>query len=315
MEDTPTAEAEEEEMDLSGFDELTTHLENLSSAVKVFGSFECLAQESSRTATGTSLTAATALRVPAPAVVILGDKVILHNFQQPKVQVAGQKVQYIEYEEETGAANVALPSPSAYPGAVSGTPGAGTGTVVFHIDNTSSMLREKRMELTKAVLSRVIPNFLRQGFRIFVNAWASTNENRGRIETREVNPDPTILQAILGGMSMVDGTEAADAAAQLQSYLDTKVYDILVPKGRTDLYGSCYQLLRQCATLRRSREPASTAGPVYAFVLTDGEHNKLDAPLHRPQAEGEDYFGVYVAKPGEHTTASCDACYHGLLPS
>jgi hypothetical protein len=155
------------------------------------------------------------------------------------------------------------------------------------------MLRDHRVNLTKDVMSRVIPTFLRQGFRIIVNAWASTQENHGKIETREVNPDPALLQLLLGVSDTVqaagaDAADASDAAAQLQNYLNTHVFDILQPKGRTDLYGSCFQLLQQCQDLQGG-------GPVYAFVLTDGEHNKLDCPVHLPKVEGEDYFGVYTA--------------------
>lgn len=315
-------------MDLSGFDELTSHIENLSSAVRVFGSFECLAQES--TGTGPS---ATVLRVPAPSIVLLGDKVILHNFQKPVEAV--QKTRYIEYEDETGAANVAIPyrdgahitnkksSAAGGSGGDTALQQIGVGTVVFHIDNTSSMLRDKRMNLTKEVLSRVIPSFLRQGFRIVVNAWASTPDNNGQIQTREVTPDAALLEALLGVSDnsstastagaaawgvrddSADASETTDVGAQLQKYLDEQVFDILVPKGRTDLYGSCFQLLQQCAALQASSiSTTTTAGPVFAFVLTDGEHNKLDAPVHKPVVEEEDYFGVYTAKPAG-TTHSC----------
>jgi hypothetical protein len=287
-------ELEEESMDLSGFDELTTHFENLSSAVKVFGSFECLTEQTNGVGPSAVVT-----RVPAPSIVLLGDKVILHNFQKPSDTECQKKTRYLEYEEETGAANVALAESAA---SQPGNRGIDAGTVVFHIDNTSSMLRDQRMQLTKAVLSRVIPMFLRQGFRVVVNAWASTNENHGKIETREVKPDPAVLQALLGVTA--DGAEMTDVASQLQQYVDASVFDILQPKGRTDLYGSCFQLLRQCAALQSGSAsansesgPVTASGPVYAFVLTDGEHNKLDAPLHRPAEEGEGYFGVYVAKP------------------
>lgn len=154
------------------------------------------------------------------------------------------------------------------------------------------MLRDKRMTLTKDVLKRVIPIFLRMGFRVIVNAWASTNENKGRIKTREVVLDEHLLQVLHGNTTSEEGSRDA----HIHTYLEEKVFDILEPKGRTDLYGSCFQLMRQCRTLLApAAGGTASAGPVYAFVLTDGEHNKLDVPLHQPTHLGEDYFGVYAA--------------------
>jgi hypothetical protein len=304
-------------MDLSGFDELTTHIENLSSAVKVFGSFDCFAT-SSTTSVSAGNTVTAEVKVPAASVVLFGDKLVLHNFQKPEAVAAKTApTRYVEYEETTGAENVAVPVRAA--GDVRAH-GATAGTIVFHIDNTSSMLREKRMVLTKGVLRRVIPNFLRMGFHIIVNAWASTTENKGRIVTRVVAPDAALLQALLGvepATSQAGSAQSAETAAEdsavvdhealLLQYLDTKVFDILTPKGQTDLYGSCFQLLRQCRTLLQPTPGSATApGPVYAFVLTDGEHNRLDFPLHAPNKEGEDYFGVYAATPS--TTGTKRAC-------
>jgi hypothetical protein len=249
---------------------------------------------------------------------------VLHNFQKPEARTATPApTRYVEYEESTGAENVAVPVRAAA-GDVRAH-GTAAGTIVFHIDNTSSMLREKRMELTKEVLRRVIPNFLRMGFHIIVNAWASTTENKGRIVTRVVAPDAALLQALLGvetreggaGSSAGSADAAEDSAAidpevQLLQYLDAKVFDILTPKGQTDLYGSCFQLLRQCKALLqptpgRAAAPGPEPGPVYAFVLTDGEHNRVDFPLHAPAKEGEDYFGVYAAAPS--TTGNATLFY------
>jgi hypothetical protein len=162
------------------------------------------------------------------------------------------------------------------------------------------------------------------GFHIIVNAWASTTENKGRIVTRVVAPDAALLQALLGvetttaraggAPAETEDSAAVDHEAQLLQYLDNKVFDILTPKGQTDLYGSCFQLLRQCKTLLQGAPGVGSApGPVYAFVLTDGEHNRLDFPLHAPTQEGEDYFGVYAAArttpAGTHRVLPRTCCF------
>lgn len=293
-------------MDFGAFDELTAHIENTSSTIRVFGSFECLSNETTQsTSNKVSLPTAAAdgeRKIPAASIVVLGDKVILQNFK--KQDEKKETIKYVEYEEVTGAENVPIlntTSSKLVSKASSGTMG---GTIVFHIDNTSSMIRDKRMELTKDVMRRVIPNFLRQGFKIIVNAWASTNENHGKVQTREVNPDIALLQALMGVQEAgAEDCNPLQAEAKLHDYLNSCVFDILVPKGRTDLYGSCFQLLQQCKKFLEREN----IGPIFAFVLTDGEHNKLDCPLHQPSAEGETYFGVYHAislTPGK-SVADC----------
>jgi len=275
---------EEEPMDFAGFEEITSHIENLSSAMKVFE----IQQVS------TAHAAASGAKLPTTSVVLYGDKIIVQNLRKVEEKKVAKK--YSEEEEESegdGFSTAAFTSIT----------GSGEGTIVFHIDNTSSMLREKRMFLVKEVLRRVIPNFLRMGFRVIVNAWASTQENKGRVMTREVKLDAELLQVLHGGASAVtesakEGTEGSQGLtgdALIHQYLDKNVFDILEPKGRTDLYGSCFQLIRQCRTLLGSSSAVS--GPVHAFVLTDGEHNLLNAPLHVPTQEGEDYFGVFASKP------------------
>lgn len=302
-------------MDLADFDEMASHIENLSSALKVFGAAECTASTHQDGSRG----------LPPTSIVVYGDKVILQNL--PKQQKnSGKTAQHSEYDEDivhTGAGELNCKSQilAAMVPHGTGTTVAIAGTVVFHIDNTSSMLRDKRMQLTKGVLSKVIPNFLRMGYRVVVNSWASTQENKGKINTREVKLDQALLDVLqghataavakVGGVASstdvddADSSTAGDAADSgnanlpdldraLQQYLEEKVFDILVPKGRTDLYGSCFQLLRQCKSFL-SASAGDGPGPVHAFVLTDGEHNILDFPTHHPRYEGEDYFGVYSA--------------------
>ena len=320
---------EEEGMDLSGFDEMVTNIENLSTTIKLFSPQE-EHSNSIETITGTtSKGQVTDSPLPVPSIVLFGEKLIIQNIMKPAVvSCKSNPASYIEYIEETQQENILLPPSGIHStyntnnnnSIASST--TNTGIIIFHIDNTSSMLREKRMELTKAVLRRIIPKLLRWGFRIVVNSWASTDANKGRISTREVKPPIEIMQGLIGisssgttgGTSGSAGDSVESAAGTdevevlLGQYLDSEVFDILLPKGRTDLYGSCFQLLQQCKQLMSSGTSMSTSAtttstssttivgvPVYAFVLTDGEHNKLDCPTHRPIQEGEDYFGVYSA--------------------
>lgn len=299
-------EEEDDAMDFSSFEEITSHIENLSSALKVFGAHEITELDPVRG------------KLPATSVVLYGDKIVVQNLKKVD-ETKDVKKHAEEYDEEGGADSLSFGSTPLSPGLH--TSGTGSGTIVFHIDNTSSMLREKRMVLTKDVLKRVIPNFLRMGFRVVVNAWASTQENKGRIKTREVNLDATLLQVLHSGGNVAKQSKEADGVdvddfgsavaaegvpsgdALIHQYLEEHVFDILAPKGRTDLYGSCFQLMRQCRALLGSSATspvtvagspgAGAGGPVYAFVLTDGEHNLLNAPLHDPKCEGEDYFGVF----------------------
>jgi elongation factor 1-alpha len=151
-----------------------------------------------------------------------------------------------------------------------------SGVVVFHIDNTTSMSRFDRMALTKRTLLRVIPNLLRRGSKVVVNAWASDPITRGRIQSHVVRVD--------------EGTLKDDV--KLQQYIEKEVFAILTCNGKTDLYGSFFQLLRQCKDdiLRQGN-----VSSINLFVLTDGNHNHLDYPLHDPTSKNEDYFGVFVA--------------------
>ena len=152
------------------------------------------------------------------------------------------------------------------------------GTVIFHIDNTASMKRERRMDLTKNVLKRAIPSLLRQGYQIILNAWSSSSQTKGRIQTRKINPTNQLLEP-----------ENID---ELHHYLETDVFTVLQPDGRTDLYGSCFQLFHQCRDLIQQ----NNAKAVYSFVLTDGNHNRLDFPHWvTPTVEGQTYFGVLTA--------------------
>ena len=309
-EETENMKEEEEGMDLSGFEEMVTNIENLSTAIKLFSPNGQVNDSP----------------LPVPSIVLFGEKLIIQNIMKPVESSKSNPASYIEYIEETQQENILLPPSginSTYNtntnNSIASSSTSNTGIIIFHIDNTSSMLREKRMELTKAVLRRIIPKLLRWGFRIVVNSWASTDANKGRISTREVKPPIEIMQGLIGisssGTSGSAGDSVESAAGTdevevlLGQYLDREVFDILLPKGRTDLYGSCFQLLQQCkqlissntstatsATTTCTGSSATTVGvPVYAFVLTDGEHNKLDCPTHRPIQEGDDYFGVYSA--------------------
>ena len=284
------AEEEDEGMDFAGFDEITSHIENLSSALKVFGSQEIT--EHDLTSGG---------KQPASSVVFYGDKMIVQNLQKPKGDDPKSRRDE-EYSEE-GIAD----SMSMQIGTLSPSSQNTAGVIVFHIDNTSSMLREKRMVLVKDVLKRVIPNFLCMGFRVIVNSWASTPENKGAIKSREVVLDESLLQVLHGGVSAAaaqassegESGTALSGDALIHQHLEKHIFDILQPKGRTDLYGSCFQLIRQCSTLLGPAQGMADF-PVHAFVLTDGEHNLLNAPLHRPARLDEDYFGVFTAIPTKH---------------
>ncbi len=278
-------------MDFAGFDEITSHIENLSSALKVFGAHET-----------TEYDVSSGGKQPASSVVFYGDKMIVQNLRKPKDDELKSRRDE-EYSEEGIADSMTMQF-----GALSTTSPQNTaGVIVFHIDNTSSMLREKRMILVKDVLKRVIPNFLRMGFRVIVNAWASTPENKGAIKSREVMLDESLLQVLHGGAAATstqtsvegDASNGLSGDALIHQYLEKHIFDILQPKGRTDLYGSCFQLIRQCSALLGPAQ-GTVDFPVHAFVLTDGEHNLLNAPLHKPTRLDEDYFGVFTAQPTKH---------------
>ena len=164
------------------------------------------------------------------------------------------------------------------------------GIVIFHIDNTTSMKKFSRMDLTKKTLLDVIPNYLRQGFRVIMNAWASDPVTKGKIQTKEV----LIPDDLLFG----DG----DSNDALTAYFEQYVFTILSPQGKTDIYGSFFQLLRQCHEICGEVSPAvNKRSPLLLFMLTDGKHTHFDYPLHTPTVPGEDYFGVYAANLNDGT--------------
>ncbi|CAE7569795.1 unnamed protein product, partial [Symbiodinium microadriaticum] len=247
--------------DVADFGHLSDHVENMAAAVTVFGR---------ETVAPTTL-----CDEEGPCVVTYGDKVVLLNWR-----VGGDKgvvdgaCRIDDDEEEGDEGGMVIGHNAAHQKAGQST--LYLGTVIFHIDCTASMKKDNRMGLTKEVLLRVIPSLLQQGLRVWVNSWASNDDTKGRIQTREVTlPDSSLLE-----LEKVD---------ELRAHIQHTVFDILIPAGRTDLYGSCFQLLKQC------RELVSQSKPIYAFVLTDGNHNRLDYPLHKPSRPGEDYFGVYKA--------------------
>jgi serine/threonine protein kinase len=248
--------------DLGDFGDISDRAENIATSVTTFGR----AVLSGGDAT-------------CPCVVAYGDKVVVLELSvsgaEPAVG-AGTVSSGLDDEEEGEACGAGVSMTQNSP-QIDGTVGnVCTGTVIFHIDCTASMKRDNRMDLTKDVLLRVIPSLLRQGLQVWINSWASNETTKGRIQTRKVSlPDPALLEQ--------------DRLEELKTHILSTAFEILVPMGRTDLYGSCFQLLRQC------REVISTGRPVYAFVLTDGNHNRLDYPHHAPSYPGEDYFGVYKA--------------------
>lgn len=140
-----------------------------------------------------------------------------------------------------------------------------SGTIVFHIDTTTSMSRENRMDITRNILQQVIPPFLLQKYHVIINAWASNATSKGCIQPREVH------------------TTSEDIDELKSITLDAMSH--LTPNGRTDLYGSVYQLLKQCASLPHR--------PVQAFIITDGNHNQLDYPQHKSR-KGEKYFDTFI---------------------
>lgn len=122
------------------------------------------------------------------------------------------------------------------------------------------------------MLHRVVPTILRQGFRVIINAWSTNSTTNGKVRSHELEVPDALLES--------------DSAHELHDHLERAGFHILVPDGRTDLYGSCFQLLNQCQELVSS-------GPVHAFVLTDGQHNLLGKPLHAPTVAHQKYFDYY----------------------
>ena len=249
--------------DVGDFGEMSDRVENIAAAVRIFG------REGTASYGGDN--------GGEPSVVIYGEKVVVLDWNVSDVEKAhavSRSADGDDDEEEEGDGGMLASHNMSLERL--GDARVCEGTVIFHIDCTASMKKNDRMELTKEVLLRVIPSLLRQGLRVLVNSWASNDETKGRVQTREVIlPDQSLLEL--------------DMAEELMALIQRTAFEILIPAGRTDLYGSCFQLLRQC------RELISQAKPIYAFVLTDGNHNRLDYPHHRPSQPGEDYFGVYKA--------------------
>jgi hypothetical protein len=206
-----------------------------------------------------------------PAAVLLGSKLVLYRMVKKRVVARSPPVVREESNEDTwameGVSYVGEDMDASLVGS--------NGTVIFHIDATSSMSEDKRMELVKAVLLRVIPLLLSRGLRIILNAWASNQATQGQLQTRELTVTHSLLDP--------------EEGAALAHHITETVFCILQPGGRTDLYGSLVQLFAQAKVYL-------SAGPVHSFVLTDGNHNFLGAPILSPTTEGESYFGLYRSK-------------------
>jgi hypothetical protein len=247
---------------LAGFGDMSERVENATNEVQIYGAIEATQH--------------------TPSAMVFGDKIIILNIPTTLSSQSsglirnlgegvfvGQNKKNDEDEEDED-----LPSPPPLDRSYSLT--NPQGTVIFHIDNTASMKRDRRMELTKEVLLRVIPRLMRDGVRIILNSWSSDDVTKGRIQVhRDLNKCPPDLLEV-------------DRTVDLEAYITSTAFSILNPVGRTDLFGSIYQLLRQCEEYLKD-------GPVHSFILTDGNHNRLDYPHHKPARPNEDYFGVYTA--------------------
>ena len=246
---------------LLDFDEMTTQVENVSSSVKVFAVTPTDGEAS---------------------LVVFGGKVVLTNFSLEARDKSGNKFDHFDDDEEEEGGEIGVSLEINVKNRSKLFNDAGTGIIIFHIDNTTSMKRQRRNEITKDVLQRVIPDLLRKSFRVIINSWASDATTLGRIQTRTICPPQDLLEP-----------EMKDELAQ---YIRNTIFEILIPSGKTDLYGSVYQLLEQCEELVNDGKRGELAIPIYCIVLTDGNHNHFDYPAHKPKHVGEDYFGIYVAK-------------------
>lgn len=265
FEDKEEEEEDQGLMDLADFGDMCETAETLATAINVF-QFQ-----------------STSVKNTCSAAVI-GNKLVVVNFPMSTCNsesLARKASLEEEYEEEESMLAVRPDAPAT---------GDYVGIVIFHIDNTTSMKNHGRMDLTKKTLLDVIPDFLRKGFRVIMNAWASDPETKGRIQTREVHIPADIL----------DGENNSPEA--ISEYLDDHVFTILNPKGKTDIYGSFFQLLQQCRKIcLADMRSMDRRCPLLLFVLTDGNHNHLDYPLHKPIKFNEDYFGVYAANKNNGT--------------
>jgi serine/threonine protein kinase len=231
---------------MSGFDEMTSQIETITDATRLFvaGSPQGKTAEQS-------------------FIAIYGNKVVLSGLRT--AALVSNVVRNDQDDDEGVGGELVFDDNSC------------TGIVILHIDNTKSMSRENRMVLTKQVLQRIIPQLLRLGYRVIVNAWSvkdNVEGDKSMVVTRVVSSADT--QALL----------SQDKSAELALYLETKVFDIFTTVGMTDLYGSSYQLIhqmKQFATVGQSKT-------VYAFLLTDGNHNLLTRPTHPPAQLNERYF-------------------------
>ena len=251
------------ESGLVDFDDMTSQVENISSTVKLFRSASNVTDLS---------------RVPS--VVVFGGKIILLNFNQSKDQDSPARTICQEDDEEETEEALGNSVSMSKSGNVESKLRGNCGIIIFHIDNTTSMKRQQRNQMTKDVLLRVIPDMLRKNFRVIVNSWASDATTRGKIQTREISVVGEMLEP--------------DRKSELVQHIQSVVAEILNPSGKTDLYGSIYQLLDQCEALSGGEEKEKeTHKQIFCFVLTDGNHNHFAYPTHAPQCVGEDYFGVY----------------------
>ena len=251
---------------MAGFGEMADEAENLILSVKLF-QLQLHATLTSSKDMPSSRSHKDAMIFDSSTVVLIGDKLILKgSLPQPLLVPA---------RPETSSSCIDDDEHDIM--AVSNLIDAPVGTIIFHIDCTTSMKREDRMIITKNVLCRVLPDLLRQKFKIIVNSWASNQQTKGKIQSHEIKlPNDDLLEK--------------SREAELLSFIEETTLQHLVPDGKTDLFGSIFQLLNQCRLL-------GTSCPVYAFILTDGTHNRVDPPHHSSRAEGEDYFGLFRGKP------------------
>lgn len=256
-------------MDLADFGDICETVENIDTAVTVFlptARSQCSA-------------------------VLFGNKLIVLNYPlvvNPPAELAMKAAWNEECEESEMVSTSKARMQNAFE--ISGE--SNTGIVIFHIDNTTSMKNHDRMNLTKKTLHGVIPDFLRRGFRVIMNAWASDPVTKGRIQTKEVNIPVDILNA---------NNDDDGGVGAISKYLEDHVFTILSPQGKTDIYGSFFQLLRQSKDVCLENIEMNQRRPLLLFVLTDGNHNHLDYPMHVPNKPNEDYFGVYAANKNNGT--------------
>jgi serine/threonine protein kinase len=252
-----SSDDEGSECGLADFGDLADKVEQLSQAIKLFGS------------PSVSVT----LNAASPVVVVYGSKVVLLNLPATSAQSSldSSRKAIVDDEEEEPAVSGGISHQDKQK--------KHSGVVIFHIDNTASMKKDNRMKLVKEMLLAVVPKYLQLNYSIIVNSWSSTEETKGRIQVCRALNDlpPNLLEK--------------EHRAEYESFMEETLFKpYLTPNGRTDLYGSCYQLIKQIEA-----ELRATHLPVYSIVLTDGNHNRLDYPLHPPRAKGEEYFGVYKA--------------------